>query len=182
MAGWHHDNANWAPKTCGACGTLFIPKSGVHKFCSEGCKGKGKYLSGAMTTESQYVKISGNWSRYCARLLYYGGRKRDLLTREILLHKLEQQGYRCALSGLPLTCELSKGVISQTNASVDRIIAGGPYTEDNIQMVCKALNCWRSDTSIPDFVDWCRHVVSFHDNRTLFDAQGEKEQDHGKST
>ena len=179
MAGWHHENANWKPKPCAVCDTEFTPHSGVHKFCSIPCKGKWKYITGTMTTESQYKLISGNWDRYCARLLYYGGRKRDKLTKETLLRKLQAQGFKCALSGVPLTCDLSKGVVSQTNASVDRIVAGGPYTEDNIQMVCKALNHWRADTSVEDFVAWCRKVVD-HNTPTLQDAQGEKENDHGQ--
>ena len=180
MSGWNHNNAKWAPKICPVCGAEFTPKSGAHKFCSEPCKGKWKYLSGAMTTESQYKEISGNWRRYVSRLLYYGGRKRDNLTADILLAQLERQSYLCALSGVPLTCTLEKGTVCHTNASVDRIIAGGPYTADNIQIVCRALNYWRADTSVPDFVEWCRKVVQHHE-RTLSDAQGEKEQDHGET-
>ena len=181
MAGWHHENATWKPKQCLVCGTTFVPKSGVHKFCSEPCKGRWKYITGSVSTESQYKEISGNWRRYCARLLYYGGRKRDKLSVETLLAQLEKQDYLCALSGVPLTCDLKKGTISSTNASVGRIIAGGPYTADNIQLVCRALKHWRADTSVPDFVEWCRKVVQHHE-RTLSDAQGEKEQGHGKST
>lgn len=140
-------------KNCVVYNTEFKPKSGVHKFCSEECKGKYQYTSGRVTTESQYEEISGNWERYLSRLLYYGGRKRDLLTRENLLKQLKKQDYKCALSGLPLTCILEKGKVIKTNASVDRIQAGGPYTSDNIQLVCRALNHWRADTSVEDFID-----------------------------
>ena len=177
MAGWHHENANWKLKNCAVCGAEFKPFSGAHKFCSETCKGKWKYITGSVTTASQYKLISGNWSRYVSRLLYYGGRKRDQLTREILLQKLEDQQYRCALTGVPLTCNLEKGVVCPTNASVDRIIAGGPYTADNIQMVCRAVNMWRGDLPIEEYVDWCQKVVNHH--RTLHAEQGEKEHDHG---
>jgi len=162
MAGWHHDEANWKEKHCAVCSTLFKPKSGVHKFCSEQCKGKWQYITGTSSTENQYKKISGDWKRYCSRLLYYGGRKRDLLTQETLLKKLEEQNYKCALSGLPLTCTLEKGVKTGTNASVDRIEAGGPYTEDNIQMVCRSLNHWRADTSVEDFVAFCGAVYHYN--------------------
>ena len=180
MSGWNHANANWKPKKCAVCETEFTPKSGVHKFCSAQCKGKWKYITGVMTTDSQYKLISGNWNRYVARLVYYGGRKRDKLDAATILAQLEKQNYLCALSGVPLTCKLEKGTVSQTNASIDRIEAGGPYTADNIQIVCRALNHWRSDTSVQDFVEWCRRVVQHHE-RTLSDAQGEKENDHGKS-
>ena len=178
MSGWHHDNAKWAPKICVICGAEFTPKSGAHKFCSAPCKGRWQYMSGRRSTQNQYANISGNWRRYVSRLLYYGGRKRDNLTAEILLAQLEKQGYRCALSGVPLTCSLEKGTKWPTNASVDRIEAGGPYTADNIQIVCRALNHWRADTSVPDFVEWCRRVVQYHE-RTLSVAQGEQENGHG---
>lgn len=181
MAGWHHDNANWKPKACAACGTLFTPKSGIHKFCSVACKGRWKYITGTFTTERQYEQISGNWGRYLSRLMASNGRRRTNLTRDELMAQLVKQDYKCALSGVPLTCQLERGTHCQTNASVDRIVAGGPYTADNIQLVCRALNHWRADTPVHDFVEWCRRVVEHHD-RTLSDAQGEKEQGHGKST
>lgn len=163
MPGWHHDNASWKPKACVVCGEEFTPRSGVHKFCSVQCKGRWKYITGTHSTENQYKDISGNWARYCARLLYYGGRKRDHLTKEVILEKLLAQGYRCALSGRKLTCRLERGVVCPTNASIDRIEAGGPYSPDNIQIVCRALNHWRADTPVEDFVDWCRAVVEHHD-------------------
>lgn len=178
MAGWHHDNARWERKACPVCEAEFTPRSGAHKFCSAPCKGEWKYITGTHSTENQYRVISGNWERYCARLLYYGGRKRDKLTKDILLRKLHEQDYKCALSGVPLTCELSKGIVSPTNASVDRIVAGGPYTEDNIQMVCRALNHWRADTPVDEFVEWCRRAVNHH--TTLRSEQGEKEHGHGQ--
>ena len=180
VGGWNHDNANWKPKTCVVCGGSFTPKSGVHKFCSSPCKGKWKYITGEGSTENQYKKISGNWVRYASRLLYFKGRKRDQLTREDILRQLEKQNYKCALTGKELTCVLQKGTVSKTNASIDRIIAGGPYTPENIQMVCKAVNLWRGNTPIAEFVDWCRAVVETHDN-TMQSEHGEKEQGHGQN-
>lgn len=173
MAGWNHENANWKPKQCVVCGAEFTPRSGVNKFCSAQCKGKWKYITGDASTEAQYLHISGDWARYVSRLLYFGGRRRDNLTREILLAKLAAQNYRCALTGVPLTCNLQKGVNFHTNVSVDRIIPGGPYSEDNIQLVCKAVNFWRGNLTVTEFVDWCRKVVNHADRRTLSVEQGE---------
>lgn len=178
MAGWHHDNAIWERKICPVCRTEFKPNSGAHKFCSTPCKGKWQYITGVQSTDNQYKKISGNWNRYMARLLYYGGRKRDKLTVADLMRVLENQNYKCALTGIPLTCTLEKNKKVRTNVSVDRIIAGGAYTPDNIQLVCKAVNMWRCDTPLEEFVEWCRAVVTFND-RTLRVEQGEKEQGHG---
>lgn len=160
MAGWNHDNANWKDKSCAVCGALFKPKSGVHKFCSDQCKGKWQYISGKVSTSSQYAEISGNWQRYLSRLQYVAGRKRENLNRDVLLKILERQDYKCALSGIPLTCKLEVGKKFNTNASVDRIEAGGPYSEDNVQLVCHALNHWRADTPIEEFVMFCKAVAA----------------------
>ncbi len=149
----------FADKTCAKCGGVFIPRTKVHKYCSDACRGAAKYTDGTVTTQRQYVQISGNWERYLSRLLYFNGRKRDLLTRDILMAQLLKQDYKCALTGARLTCQLEKGKTFSTNASVDRVVAGGPYTADNIQLVCRAVNMWRSDLPVSDFVEWCRKVV-----------------------
>ena len=158
MAGWNHSKANWKPKVCVVCEEEFLPKSGVHKFCSESCKGKHKYQTGVVTTKSQYKEISGNWKRYLSRLLHSGGDKRKDLSVGILLSKLKSQNYKCALSGIELTCLLDVGTKYPFNASVDRVVAGGPYSEGNIQLVCRSLNSWRSDTSVEDFIEMCGKV------------------------
>jgi len=116
-------------------------------------------MTGQVTTESQYSEISGNWKRYVSRLLYCGGRKRDGLTREDILDLLEQQDYKCALSGIPMTCNLKKGVKFPYNVSIDRIDAGGSYSKDNIQLVCKSLNSFRNNTSLDEFIALCKAVA-----------------------
>lgn len=156
----------WEPKGCAVCGVEFLPKSRSHKFCGAQCKGKWQYVTGQYSTENQYAAISGSWRRYLARLLYVSGRKREHLTLDMLLNKVQDQEYRCALSGVPMTCNLQKGIRFHTNASVDRIVAGGPYTEDNIQLVCKAVNSWRASLSVAEFVDWCRKVVNHYEHTT----------------
>lgn len=146
-------------KPCVVCSTLFTPSSGVHKFCSESCKGKWKYLSGHVTTHSQYKKISGNWERYFSRLLIHG--RKETLTRQDLLNQLEKQNGLCALSGVPLTCQLESGKRFTTNASIDRIKAGEEYSPDNIQLVCSALNSFRKDTQLDEFIWFCEQVTNY---------------------
>jgi hypothetical protein len=162
MAGWH---GQFKKKPCVVCGAFFQPKSGVHKFCCDSCKGKWRYLTEQVTTKTQYKGISGNWDRYLSRLLYAAGRKRDQLTRDVLLELLEKQNYRCALSGVELTCILEKGKRYPTNASVDRINPGGPYTKDNIQLVCRAVNSWRSDLPLETFIWFCQRVAETSQKR-----------------
>lgn len=155
MPGWNH-YGTFRPKPCCVCGVEFSPKSGVNKFCSEKCKGKWKYVTGVVSTESQYREISGNWSRYFSRLL--GERRRKKISRDDLFSLLEKQNGRCALSGVLLTCKLEKGVRFGTNASIDRIVVGGEYEVGNIQLVCSALNSWRGDTPLEEFIIWCERV------------------------
>ena len=71
---------------------------------------------------------------------------------------LESQDGRCALSGVKLTQIRNKGRVL-TNASIDRKEAGGPYIKDNIQIVCLAVNCFRSDKTIEEYIWWCKKVV-----------------------
>ena len=181
MPGWHHDNANWKPKTCPICSTEFTPTGGHHRFCSTPCRGKWKYVTGQHSTANQYKKISGNWERYCARLLYYGGRRRDKLTRDIIMAQLIRQDYRCAITGRLLTCALEVGTKCRTNATVDRIAAGGAYTADNIQLVCRAINSFRNNTPLPEFVDWCRAVVNHYETHTPQVARGQGVESHGET-
>ncbi len=155
----------FADSSCIVCGCAFKPRTKTHKYCSVKCRGAAKYTDGTVTTQTQYAQISGNWERYLSRLLYFNGRKRDLLTRDILMAQLLKQDYRCALTGRLLTCQLEKGKSFPTNASVDRVIAGGAYTANNIQLVCRAVNMWRSDLPVSDFVEWCRAVVAHNDEQ-----------------
>lgn len=111
------------------------------------------------STSEQYKEISGNWKRYASRLMMADGRKRHGLTVQTILDLLEEQGYCCALTGIPLTCQLEVGVDFKTNASVDRIEAGGPYIKNNVQLVCKAVNKFRGNLSVGEFKWWCKKVV-----------------------
>ena len=147
-------------RKCQICG-IEILMCKNQKYCSAKCKGKVQYINRKQSTENQYEKISGNWERYLHRLLYSGGRKRDGLTVDILLAQLKKQDYKCALSGDLLTCNLEIGTISKTNASIDRLIPGGLYTADNIQLVCRALNGFRTNTSVDEFIAWCQKVTEW---------------------
>lgn len=116
-------------------------------------------MLGTETTEKQYSKISGNWQRYFCRLK--GKSYRNKLSTEYLHELLNKQKGLCALSGIELTCILEKGKRFKTNASIDRINAGQPYTEDNIQLVCSALNGFRTDTSLEEFIWFCTKVADY---------------------
>lgn len=75
--------------------------------------------------------------------------------------ELRKQKGLCAMSGIPLTCQLEQGKRFTTNASIDRIEAGGPYSPDNIQLVCAALNSFRKDTQLEEFFWFCEQVTNY---------------------
>lgn len=162
FGGWHHDNANWKLKTCPVCNSQFTPFSGSHKFCSVQCKGKWKYITGSGNTEEQYKKISGNWEKYFKRLICQ--KDRGSLTSEMLIELLTIQEGKCALTGVTLTCILEKGNRAWTNASIDRIIPGGPYILENIRLTCARVNIMRSNMSDEEFHYWCSLIVQKEGN------------------
>jgi hypothetical protein len=97
------------------------------------------------------------WEKYFGRLCTRAFR-RDLLSKQYCIARLEEQDYKCALTGVELTCILEKGTVCKTNASIDRIDPKGPYTRDNVQLVCAAINKLRVDMSVDDFINWCKKV------------------------
>lgn len=158
---WSHEGC-FKEKPCLICGNVFKPRSGVHRFCSQQCKGEWKYIKGDMTTDSQYKHISGNWHRYFSRLCCRS-HKREVLSAVDLKEILIQQNYKCALSGVALTCKLERGNRCLTNASIDRIDAGGLYVKSNVQLVCTVLNSLRRDTPVDEFINWCKKVAEHNE-------------------
>lgn len=176
FGGWN-GNEIFQKKKCPICGDWFQPHSGVHKYCSPQCKGRQQYVSGVKSTENQYIQISGNWKRYVSRLLYgacvrnrYKNPRADL-DRDFLLRLLARQKYLCALSGVELTCQLQKGTMYWTNASIDRIDSSKGYTPDNIRFVCAVVNKMRLDNDDETFLWWCNQLVR-HNNEKKTGLQG----------
>lgn len=145
-------------KPCACCGGVFIASNNSQKYCGVECKRKVARTSGSETTARQYELISGNWFKYFQRLCCRSF-NRNGLTADQLITLLDKQRGKCALSGVELTCVLQKGVVTKTNASIDRIDPKGAYTTDNIQLVCAVLNKFRIDTPLDEFVSWCRKVA-----------------------
>lgn len=167
MRGWHVKKAS-KEKSCPACGTKYFPTGPAQKSCSIKCANEKRKQLGVGDTKSQYKRISGNWRRYFSRLINTKNANRKNLSVENLLSILERQNFQCALSGEVLTCNLESGTVFRTNASIDRIVAGGEYTVENVQLVCSAINKWRGDISIDDYIFWCRKVVEMADKKRNF--------------
>ena len=63
---------------------------------------------------------------------------------------LELQGERCALTGIPFRFH-GAGADDNLLPSVDRIDSNGHYEAGNMQIVCRFVNFWKSDTPDEEF-------------------------------
>jgi hypothetical protein len=98
----------------------------------------------------------------------------DDLNMGHLWYLYEQQGGRCAISGIPISLnpqwsQQNKGrptKIVQT-ASIDRIDNSKGYVVGNIQWVHKDINYMRGGLSIMEFIIFCRQVVKHNANVNL---------------
>lgn len=144
-------------KQCSWCGKEFTPYHKKHQiYCTPVCMNKARN-----NTDAQYGSINGNWDRYLVRLTTNRGK----ISKDALLKLIEKQDYKCALSGVPLTCQVEKGKRCLTNASLDRIIPGGEYEIGNVRLVCYIVNFMRYTNSDEDFINWCRTVVKYNDEK-----------------
>tara|TARA_R110002020_G_scaffold59629_2_gene162407 strand:- start:29 stop:466 length:438 start_codon:yes stop_codon:yes gene_type:complete len=134
---------------CIVCSKEFITHHPKYLCCSAQC---GKINK----ANKKYIRLSGNWNLYFKHLL---SKKKGDLTAEELVELLYKQKGKCALSGTRLTCKKIRGLNVKTNASIDRIIAGGEYNKENVQLVCRAVNSFRHDLSVADFIKWCKKVA-----------------------
>jgi len=80
-------------------------------------------------------------------------RPRGPITTANVLKLVEWQGYRCALTGRPLTPE---------TASLDHIVSGrcgGEHCMENVQVLHKEVNRAKATMTNEEFMQLCREVV-----------------------
>jgi len=138
-------------KDCANCRKTFTHVNPLSIYCSSTCSNEGK-------VKRRYERENNDWHAYFKHLL--SKKKDSSLTIQQLLNMLDRQNHRCALSGVELTCIRRRGTTILTNASIDRIKAGGAYNSRNVQLVCRAINSFRSTLPIPEYLEWCRKVVA----------------------
>tara|TARA_R110000772_G_scaffold65096_4_gene145403 strand:- start:254 stop:754 length:501 start_codon:yes stop_codon:yes gene_type:complete len=139
-------------RVCITCSKLFETNHPLYRNCSKKCNGIHR-------VNQRYRKYKHNWSVYFRDLLCK--KKNSSLIVDDLIYKIAMQDYRCALSGMELTCYKVRGTVILTNASIDRINAGKEYNYDNIQLVCRAVNSFRSNLAIGEFIFWCTKVSKY---------------------
>ena len=137
-------------KYCLNCKKKFETNRSDQKCCALACTNIRKVVL-------RYERESGDWDKYFKHLLSKGAR--DKLNPDMLVDLVGKQNYKCALSGVEMTCTKKRGVRVKTNASIDRINAKEEYNVGNIQLVCKAVNSFREDMTVDEFINWCRKVT-----------------------
>lgn len=130
-------------KKCVKCKKEYKPRSPHHMFCSRSCQ--------------EIFNKGRTWTNFLACLLNNNPNRKKLST-EILLEIFEKQGGKCAVSGVPLTKITGKGVVP-TNASIDRVRAGGKYTKNNIRLVCHFVNTWRGKVTDKELLWWSERIM-----------------------
>jgi 5-methylcytosine-specific restriction endonuclease McrA len=81
--------------------------------------------------------------------------KRKTITAKMVMQMIEDQGFRCALSGRPLTPE---------TASLDHVMPlsrGGAHDLSNLWAVDHQVNSAKGTLSVEEFVLMCRDVASY---------------------
>ena len=140
--------------TCIVCGNEFEYKrvKKIKELCSLECRSK-------RVVDSINTKINGSWSNYFKHLCQIRKDARKELSPEILENLLIKQRYKCALTGIKLTCLRANGIKFKTNASIDRINSDLGYNVDNIQLVCTIVNSLKSNLTNHEYIRWCKKVV-----------------------
>lgn len=119
------------------------------------CHSKRMSMLNNTTKESNpawrgYKGVGNAWfSKYFQRKQ----RKRTgTITIQDAYNKLEAQGFKCALSGVPLEWSETSGM------SIDRIDSKREYEIDNIQLVHKDINLMKNHFDEDYFIEMCRKI------------------------
>lgn len=164
--------------TCEVCGAQFQSILSSTRFCSRRC-GEIKRL-GPISHRDRDSRNRSPRGYLMARMaairtsVKHGLRPNAkgpvTLTLDDLLALWERQRGRCALTRFKLTHIAGRGFVP-TNASVDRIENDGPYSANNVRLVCRLANQMRFQLPDSEFLKWCRAIT-----RTLSRKDSEESQ------
>lgn len=154
---------------CRSCGAEFNPDKTPPSrfrqlFCSYACwenRNIHRKTRGGSWVEKA-GRVNGNMELYLRMLLT---RKRHAhkgnfdLTVDQVMALYHAQGGKCALTGRELQCQVVPGIRNPENVSLDRIKAGGPYSIENLQLVCLDVNEFRGASPLKNFVHVCSLVT-----------------------
>ena len=108
-------------------------------------------------SKSPYAYISNLYSQ----LAYRRAKTHEFtITREDLYALYDKQEGICKYSGLPMTFIKDGTGYHLTNISIDRIDNSLGYTEENVCLVCLAVNMMKYTLDLNELVDWCKLIAS----------------------
>lgn len=118
-------------------------------------------LTEATASLSQYDSknpMHASWARIFTRQKYEARRGSWTwnITNEYAWKVINDQNWRCALSGVPFTVGGSR---SRTQPSLDRIDSSKGYEPGNIQYVTLVVNLAKKNMTDADFITMCKQVA-----------------------
>lgn len=82
------------------------------------------------------------------------------IAKEDLRNLWDQQGGKCAVTGLHMTYyPRAQRYSTGLNASVDRIDSSGIYSQGNVRLVCSRVNMMRAAGEDADLMWWCKQIL-----------------------
>jgi hypothetical protein len=117
-----------------------------------------------------YIRVAGV-HRLIWKKVLWGAQTRGLAVEvswEEAYALLQNQGFSCALTGLPLVISKTNAghTHGETTASLDRIDATRGYVKDNLMWTHKDINRMRMEFDVEKFIKYCRMVVNKADAAT----------------
>lgn len=142
------------PTVCKRCSSDFLAINSSNTYCSKSCQtcdASEKYRSthNTLTDHLYKLRIKTNCNRN--------------LSLEFLLNLYGNQKGLCALSNVNMTWDILVGKVA-TNISIDRIDSSVGYTENNVQLVCHAVNIMKQQMLKPELVYWCNAILEAHNS------------------
>jgi hypothetical protein len=137
LAPWH-DREDWKAKAARTGASPLNPLSALDKSVAD------------MATTAKYTTERANGQREERLVKNKNLKLSDRELEDTIRLLIEDQGGNCNLSGLPLQF-LGTHQDDQMLASLDRIDSDGHYEAGNLQVVCRFINKWKSNTKNDEF-------------------------------
>lgn len=151
------------------------PKNGTYWKCRCKCGGvqvvRGSHLTAGAVHRCKECKFRsmrnpngvGDMSIHYWNQVLSGAARRNIevaVTKEEAYKLFEDQGRKCALSGVPIQFPPRTNWRHESSASFDRKDSTIGYATGNVQWVHKLVNRMKMNLSEAEFLTWCRLIVN----------------------
>ena len=145
-------------KTCATC----------QREQAVGAFDKNGRICGSCKQHNNEARISNTYRSYLNNLFNQSKRSNKVsrqlewrITVDDLVKLWEEQGGRCAISGVFLTHHKDGSGTKEWNVSIDRIVNTRGYLPENIQLVCYRANMLKAGLSEDMFYWWVKTINDF---------------------